>query len=73
MDSIAKLTMRQVVLLYFRPRDKNGIPKRVSATWDDEVSGNSLFSQFMSIGLAIGRSKEDLLREWEIKNNGKSS
>lgn len=72
MDSIAKLTMRQVILLYFRPRDKNGVPKRISSTWSEEAT-DPLYERFISLGLALGRSYDDLQREWEIKANGRPS
>ena len=64
MDSISKLTVRQVLLIYFKERDrKTGSPKRINAAWDDE--NDSVYKQFIAMGLDFGRSLADLNQEWE--------
>lgn len=74
MDSISKLTVRQVILIYGKERDrKTGSPKRIVATWDD--GGDPVYKQFIAMGLDFGRSLEDLNQEWEAatKNGNPSS
>lgn len=77
MEEVAKLTMRQVVLIYFRDRDrKTGAPKRVDPTWVTEEEIDELEEakkQFFAIGSFMGRSYEDLNAEWERMNDGDSS
>lgn len=74
MDSISKLTVRQIILIYCKERDrKTGSPKKIVATWDD--GSDSAYKQFIAMGLDFGRSLEDLNQEWEAieKNDNTSS
>lgn len=79
MDEISKLTMRQIVLIYFRDRDrKTGAPKRIDPTWstrepEQEDDLEDAKKQFFSIGSFLGRSYEDLQAEWEKMINGEPS
>ncbi len=75
MDEVAKLTMRQVVLIYFRDRDrKTGVPKRIDPTWETEIDEEEeARKQFLAIGTFLGRSIEDLQAEWELRSNGNAS
>jgi len=71
MDQVAKLTMRQVSLIYYRERDKKtGVPKKINPSWDNSV--DNTYQQFISLGLFFGKSIEELQVEWE-KANGNSS
>ena len=64
MDSISKLTVRQIILIYGKERDrKTGSPKRIVATWDD--GEDPVYKQFIAMGLDFGRSLADLNQEWE--------
>ena len=48
MDSISKLTVRQVILIYGKERDrKTASPKRIVATWDD--GGDPVYKQFIAM------------------------
>lgn len=67
MDQVAKLTMRQVSLIYYRERNKKtGVPKRIDALWGEDSDKD--YRDFMSLGLALGKSPFDLQRQWEEIN-----
>ena len=71
MDQVAKLTMRQVSLIYYRERDrKTGVPKKINPSWDNSV--DAVYQQFISIGLFFGKSIEELQMEWEKANENSS-
>ncbi len=74
-DDISKLTMRQIVTIYYRKRDKHGVPRKIDAHWyeGDEVDTRGAYKQFMEMGLAFGRSPEELQKQWEEATGGESS
>lgn len=62
--------MRQIALIYYRKRDKNGVPRRIEDEWFEEDDIKSQYKTFIGMGLAFGRNLEDLEKEWAeaIKN-----
>ena len=75
MDAVAKLTMRQIVLIYFRERDrKTGVPQRIDPSWETEVDEEQdAYNQFFQIQSFFGKSPEQISLEWEMQKNGDSS
>lgn len=71
MDAVSKLTMRQVSLIYYRPRNKKtGVPNKIDPEFG--VVSDMGKNQFFSMGLALGRSYKELSESWE-RENGDSS
>lgn len=75
MDQVSKLTMRQVVVIYFRERDKKtGVPKVINPTWDDNFDEvDDAKAQFIAIQSFFGKSLPEIEAEWEAMNNGNTS
>lgn len=72
MDDVAKLTMRQVSLIYYRRRNKKtGVPLKIDPCWGEDGE-ESEYKQFISMGLAFGRDIEELNAAWENRNGDSS-
>lgn len=76
---IAELTDRQIVEVYYRPRDKEGNPlplpeehDRAELTEAQQLERERL--QFMAMGTMVGISQERLVEAWdkrmEARNGG---
>jgi len=75
LDDVAKLTMRQVVLIYFRERDrKTGVPHKIDPNWETEIDEEiEAYQQFVQIHSFLGKSPDQINLEWERQKNGDSS
>jgi len=71
MDQVSKLTMRQISLIYYRERDKNGIPKPIKSGRQKEKSKEQLKQEFFDLGRAFGYTESQMQAQWEL-NNGRA-
>lgn len=74
MDEITKLTLRQIEMMYYRKRNKHGVPHKISGTWHHEGSDDFAKEQFYDMGINVfGKTLEELDAEWELEvSNGES-
>lgn len=71
MDAVAKLTMRQVSLIYYRARNKKtGVPLKIDPYFGDCEHLEK--QQFFSLGLALGKSLDELTSAWENRHGDSS-
>lgn len=64
--------MRQIALIYYRKRDKHGVPRPIEGEWFEEDDVRLAYKNFIGMGLAFGRELADLEKEWaEATKNGK--
>lgn len=71
MDQVAKLTMRQVSLIYYRPRNKKtGVPLKIDPHFGENES--LARQQFFEMGLAFGKSIQELEAAWENRHGDSS-
>lgn len=71
MDEVAKLTMRQISLIYYRSRNrKTGVPNKI----DPNFGENEYLAkrQFFEMGLAFGKSIQELEAAWENRHGDSS-
>lgn len=68
MSEIAKLTMRQIALIYYRPRDKNGIPRPIKNGRRKAKSLEQEKKEFFELGRIFGYKESDLVSQWESRN-----
>lgn len=68
MGEIAKLTMRQIALIYYRPRDKNGVPKAIRSGRRKAKSLEQEKKEFFEMGKLFGYKESDLVSQWESRN-----
>lgn len=67
MDEVSKLTMRQVSLIYYRARNKKtGVPLKIDPYFGD--CEHLERQQFFSMGLALGKSYQELSEAWENRH-----
>lgn len=72
MDQIANLTMRQIALIYYRERDKKGIPKPIrNGRGNKKKSADQAKEEFFMLAEAFGLSGEEIERQWEASLDGK--
>lgn len=77
MSQIADLTDYQIHTLYFRPRDKQGIPKPLPAPKQKKSKKNpkidikKAYQEYMMASLALGLSPQIVQQNWE-KQHGRN-
>lgn len=62
--------MRQIVLIYYRKRDKHGVPRKIEDQWYEPGDEKADKKTFIELGLFLGRKLEDLEAEWAKATNG---
>lgn len=68
MGEIKKLTLRQIEMLYYRKRNKHGVPNKIDGTWHHDDDLDFAREQFFEIGLnVLGKTYEELEEEWELE------
>jgi len=72
MEQVANLTMRQIALIYYRERDKKGVPKPIrSGRNNKRKSQEKVREEFFAMAAAFGLSEQEIERQWEESSNGK--
>lgn len=72
MEQIASLTMRQIALIYYRERDKKGVPKPIRSGRKKRKGGSKDRDDFFTLAQAFGMSEQEIERQWEESLNGKA-
>lgn len=61
MHEAVELTPRQVYFLYYRERDKNGIPKPLPYYFEDKATKlNNKITMIKQMGKSLGKSDEEI-------------
>lgn len=68
MSEIANLTMRQISLIYYRKRDKKGIPKPIKNGRKKKNSTDDDKKEFFELGRLFGYKDTELEAQWESRN-----
>lgn len=68
MGEIANLTMRQISLIYYRKRDKRGIPKPIRNGRKKKNSIDAERKEFFELGKLFGYKESELTAQWESRN-----
>ncbi|NBW99687.1 hypothetical protein EBR03_08960 [bacterium] len=68
MSEVANLTMRQVSLIYYRDRDKRGVPKPIRSGRRKAKTADQERKEFFELGRAFGYKEEQLISQWESRN-----
>jgi hypothetical protein len=68
MSEIANLTMRQISLIYYRKRDKKGIPKPIKNGRKKKNSIDDDKKEFFELGRLFGYKDTELEAQWESRN-----
>lgn len=71
MEQVANLTMRQIALIYYRERDKKGVPKAIRSGRRSKKSANQVRDEFFTLAQAFGLSEDMIERQWEESLHGK--
>lgn len=72
MGEIAGLTMRQVSLIYYRERDKRGVPKVIKSGRRKSKSKDREKKEFFELGRLFGYKEDELNAKWELQNGDES-
>lgn len=62
MHDVSQLTMRQIALIYYRKRDKKGVPRPIKSGRKKEFDEKEMF---FKMGRDLGMSDESLKSQWE--------
>lgn len=68
MSEIAKLTMRQIVLIYYRERDKRGVPKPIRSGRIKGKTKEQEKKEFFELGRIFGYKEDELISQWESRD-----
>jgi hypothetical protein len=71
MEQVANLTMRQIALIYYRERDKKGVPKPIRSGRNKKKNKEQVRDEFFALAEAFGLSEQEIERQWQESLNGK--